>query len=246
MIRFILRALYFIMIAVAVSLAYLEFRDGYYVTAIIVSVAAVILIVVGANIWYNDVKKRRQAASGLFTPTTAMTAEQKAAEVERLAKKITTVGNFFWRTVYFVGIAGLAYLIYSLINNNNIGSDDTTFFITLIAIGSFFWIGVGAGVWHHTVKMNKQEATPLLTAPVTVISKLHEQKVSGSRNWTTTEQFYFISFEFPDRGRKKFRVEAAQYAVILEGETGILHYKEVAGLVESKLVFIDFKPQLNN
>ena len=54
----------------------------------------------------------------------------------------------------------------------------------------------------------------------------------------TTGTIYFISFEFPDRTRKCFAVDARQNSLIMEGEVGFLTYKQN----NEHLFFVNFQP----
>lgn len=57
---------------------------------------------------------------------------------------------------------------------------------------------------------------------VTVISKL----ARGFSGLALGESQYLVAVEFPDRTRVSFDVDAMQYSVIVEGDTGLLTYKQ--------------------
>ena len=71
-------------------------------------------------------------------------------------------------------------------------------------------------------------------AMVVVISKTHQ--VAGSLYLTRTK--YTISFEFPDKSRRSFAIDAMPFELIREGETGMLTYRQN----RERLFFISFQP----
>jgi len=75
--------------------------------------------------------------------------------------------------------------------------------------------------------VKKIESAPVLSETATVISKLHEKVVAGSLGFTETNNLYFIVFEFPNKKREKLAVNSRQYALVLEGEIGVLSYKKL-------------------
>ncbi|MCL2588133.1 MAG: DUF2500 family protein [Oscillospiraceae bacterium] len=75
--------------------------------------------------------------------------------------------------------------------------------------------------------VKKIESAPVLSETARVISKLHEKAVEGSFGFTETDNSYFIVVEFLDKQREKFAVTPKQYALVLEGETGVLSYKKL-------------------
>lgn len=130
--------------------------------------------------------------------------------------------------VWLLGLIGFGYGIF-------IGG-----WISLWFILGLIWFALGMLLIYlasHSTNLNK---LPLLTTPATVISKLHEKTIDGMAGITSTEHKYFIAFEFPDKSRKKLTVNAAQYAIIREDDTGILNYKQ---LDDNSLWFIDFQVQ---
>jgi len=115
--------------------------------------------------------------------------------------------------------------------------------------GEFLWLfsailwcfGWWVARWFKKVK--EINALPLLSASVRVVSSLHEveeftNQVDENLFTTSTDHKYSIAFEFPDKSRKLFGVDAEQYALICEGDTGILSYKQ---LKNGKLLFVDFQ-----
>ena len=64
-----------------------------------------------------------------------------------------------------------------------------------------------------------------------VISKLMQAEELGS--------VYYVTFDLADRTRKSFTVTAMQYNAVLEGEIGLLTYKENG----MHLFFVNFQPQ---
>ena len=68
----------------------------------------------------------------------------------------------------------------------------------------------------------------------TVIAKTSQ--VYG--NFFATETEYHISFEFSNKQRRSFSVEATQHNLIAEGETGLLTYKQFG----EHFFFVSFQP----
>ena len=71
-----------------------------------------------------------------------------------------------------------------------------------------------------------------LTATVKVVSKEFETVKKGASK-------HYIAFEFPDRTRKSFQVDIKNYNTILEGDTGLLYYKEQG----DRVWFVEFQRQ---
>ena len=100
------------------------------------------------------------------------------------------------------------------------------------------------------VDRKKIEAYPLLTNTVTIISKFHEKSVDGVASVVSTRNTYALVFEFSSGERKKLSVTAEQYALVREGDTGILSYKDLTDVYMDKdkvvtgLQFVNFQPQL--
>ena len=132
---------------------------------------------------------------------------------------------------FIVGVIGFGYgIVATIISGSN------WFWLWLILGGLWLLIGlISCFEVHKRIKWN----IPVLTTPAIVISKLSEQNVDGVGLLVSTDHHYFISFEFPDKTRKKFTVDAKQYALIREGDAGVLSYKQI----DNKLQFIDFQLQ---
>jgi len=69
---------------------------------------------------------------------------------------------------------------------------------------------------------------------VKTISKL----TRGIGNLSLTGSQHIIAFEFSDRTRKAFEVDTIQYSIIVEGDTGLLTYKQNG----EHFYFVAFEP----
>ena len=85
-------------------------------------------------------------------------------------------------------------------------------------------------------KIIKNATTYQVTARV--LSKASQ--VSGDAFSTGTG--HFIAFELADRSRKSFAVDAMQNSLVVEGEVGLLTYKQNG----EHLIYVDFQPSRQN
>jgi hypothetical protein len=89
--------------------------------------------------------------------------------------------------------------------------------ITLV-VGVFLYVIIkGLSTW------TSNNGAGILTEACTAIAK--RMQVSGGGGDTVATTSYYITFEFEDRSRKEFYVNAAAYGIIVEGDTGILTYQ---------------------
>ena len=147
-------------------------------------------------------------------------------------------------TIFILGSVGLGYALFATI-------PDFSSWAYLWIILTGLWLGVWIiGIVSHRDFIKKEkakakiESIPLLVETVSVVSKLHEKSVGGSVGITETTHSYFIAFEFSDKRRIKFAVNANQYALVREGESGVLSYRNLDGIPKSKgFMFVDFQPQ---
>ena len=144
--------------------------------------------------------------------------------------------------IFILGIIGLAFGIVRGV------ADDNDILVVALVVVSFLWLGGGFVLLSFLAKrdtnaQNKAlEAIPLSTDTVTVVSKLHEQNIGGVTVTESTNS-YFIVFEFSNNRREKFAVNAKDYALVREEDTGILSYKRVpeSKLLNESLLFVDFQ-----
>jgi len=155
--------------------------------------------------------------------------------------------------IFIIGSVGFGYALFATIPSF---SNWAYLWIILTGLWLCAWL-IGVAAHRDSIKKEKAkaeiEALPLLTEAVTVISKFHEKDVSGSLGFTDTKNAYFIVFELPDKSREKFAVTSRQYALIREGETGILSYRRFGTLpdnipeemleaaLQAHLIFVDFR-----
>jgi len=118
-------------------------------------------------------------------------------------------------------------------------------FVAIIVILIVGWIIMTVKVVKHDEQKAKEklDAIPITTEPATVTSKISEQHVEGVTT-TSTRHTYYIVFEFADKRREKFTVDKRQYALVNEGDKGILQYKHMPDAqLANNVLFIDFKLQ---
>ena len=109
-----------------------------------------------------------------------------------------------------------------------------------MGVASVIWILTFLLIAYQKRKLaEKIKSIPLSTETVTVISKHHKKTVVFWRGVADTNHSYFIVFEFPDKRQEKLTVDDKQYALVQEGDTGILKYKKFY----SSLSFVEFQQQ---
>ena len=119
-----------------------------------------------------------------------------------------------------LAVAGIIVLLAS--NNLTLG-------IILIVGGAVFLVFGVLMIYGVKVSNDVEKNTPVVNVFVRVFSKLTEQDVGGVGGATTTKYRYFVVFEFPDGNRVKLTVDLAQYALLVENDTGVLEYKDFPG-----------------
>ena len=109
--------------------------------------------------------------------------------------------------------------------------------IFVVLVGATICLLLSLGILIFIIKeekkLKKLDLSPTLTENAKVISK--HTKVIGSMYHTTT--LYYITFELANRDKKTFQILDMLYGTMIEGETGILSYKERAKMIK----FIDFR-----
>ena len=158
--------------------------------------------------------------------------------------------------VFIAGAIGLVYGMMAVRSYDEILIGSTYYdaggiwlmFLLLLILWTTIWLWILARKVEKRDK-KKIESYPLLTETVTIISKFHEKEVEGSFGITDTKNSYALVFEFPDKHREKMPVNAQQYALVREGDIGILSYKKLEGAYLSKddivtgFLFVGFQPQ---
>ena len=159
--------------------------------------------------------------------------------------------------VFIAGAIGLVYGMVAVRSYDEILIGSTYYpaggiwlmFLLLLILWTTIWLWVFANKVEKRDK-KKIEAYPTLTETVTIISKFHEKDVDGVAGVTSTTNSYALVFEFPNKHREKFPVDAKQFALVREGETGVLSYKKLEGVymdgnggIASGLLFVGFQPQ---
>ena len=149
------------------------------------------------------------------------------------------MGRIIKRIILIAGLVGGGYGIFvSIVENSD-------WFILWIIMSFFCFlfllkdIAIKQDNKRIAKVKEKIESIPTSTASATVVSKLHEKTVDGMAGVVNTKHSYYIVFGFPDYRREKFVVDKKQYALVCEGDKGILSYKKLEG----ELLFVDFQPQ---
>jgi len=143
--------------------------------------------------------------------------------------------------ILIVGTIGIGYGMVITFPGLLDGTSNGLWFILLFVIGIFWLFG---WIKSPAIKRDFEEIDRLteesaLTDIVTVISKLHEKTVDGAAGIVGTTHSYFVVFEFPDKSRKKFEVNAEQFALVREDDRGLLSYAKFQG----KFLLVDFQLQ---
>jgi len=134
-----------------------------------------------------------------------------------------------------VFIAGL-FMLYYLDNNHPYwvaAGDDTL----VVWVSYIIFVGViVAFICAHAHAKGKAK----FQLANSVEHRVHVRVASKSKDVSgtafSTGSTHFVAFEFPDRSRKSFAMDAALCATFVEGETGILTYREF----NDSLFYIDF------
>ena len=117
-----------------------------------------------------------------------------------------------------LGLVGISFFSFSPLGGIIILLIVFTLFISLTIAGK---------------RRKKIERLPVLTENAEVISK-HVQ-VAGP--YLLTNTYYYITFKLTNNVRKALLIPTQLYGTILEGEVGLLSYKEQGKIIK----FIDFR-----
>jgi len=97
--------------------------------------------------------------------------------------------------------------------------------IFIIVIVGFIVVAVkGIGQW------NKNNHSPRLTVPVTVVAKRTNVDVShdcgpGEHHHTSSSTTYYVTFQVESGDRMEFHVAGHEYGMIIEGDQGRLTFQ---------------------
>ena len=97
--------------------------------------------------------------------------------------------------------------------------------VFVIVIGTFIATAVrGIGQW------NKNNNSPRLTVPATVVSKRtkvshnHHNGVDHHHTYRSSTTYY-ITFQVESGDRMEFHVTGQEYGMLIEGDQGMLHFQ---------------------
>lgn len=96
----------------------------------------------------------------------------------------------------------------------------TIFFFLIAAIvigGIVFSVIKGLRTW------SRNNASPLLTRPASVIAKRTE--VRGGSGNTSASTDYYVTFQFEDSSREEFEIKGTQFGLMAEGDQGELEFQ---------------------
>lgn len=104
-------------------------------------------------------------------------------------------------------------------------------FFIMFALFAVVFIGMlvkGVGEW------NKNNHSPRLTVPVTVVAKrTNVSRGGGEHHHTSTS--YYVTFQVDSGDRLELHMSGAQYGLIVEGDRGMLTFQGTR--------FLDFQRQ---
>ncbi|MBR3973590.1 MAG: DUF2500 domain-containing protein [Oscillospiraceae bacterium] len=103
----------------------------------------------------------------------------------------------------------------------------------LVILGVFIAIAVkGIGQW------NKNNHSPRLTVPVTVVAKranVSHHHHAGEHHHASTSTSYYVTFQVESGDRMELHVAGNQYGLMVEGDKGMLTFQGTR--------FLDFQRQ---
>ena len=97
--------------------------------------------------------------------------------------------------------------------------------VFLLIIGTFIFTAVkGIGQW------NKNNNSPKLTVPVTVVSKRtdvthHHHGGANTHHHHHTSTTYYVTFQVESGDRMEFYVDGYEYGMLVEGDKGMLSFQ---------------------
>lgn len=97
--------------------------------------------------------------------------------------------------------------------------------VFLLIIGTFIFTAVkGIGQW------NKNNNSPKLTVPVTVVSKRtdvthHHHGGTNTHHHHHTSTTYYVTFQVESGDRMEFYVDGYEYGMLVEGDKGMLSFQ---------------------
>ena len=97
--------------------------------------------------------------------------------------------------------------------------------VFFLIIGTFIFTAVkGIGQW------NKNNNSPKLTVPVTVVSKRtdvthHHHGGTNTHHHHHTSTTYYVTFQVESGDRMEFYVDGYEYGMLVEGDKGMLSFQ---------------------
>lgn len=110
---------------------------------------------------------------------------------------------------------------------------DTSFDILVVLFFVCFFGVIGYVVVKGVVQWNRNNHSPLINVPATVIAKRadvsshrYANDFSGVHGYRTTSSTdYYITFQTESGERIEFSVEDSEYGLLIEGDEGVLSYQ---------------------
>lgn len=97
--------------------------------------------------------------------------------------------------------------------------------VFIFIIGIVILITPIAGLASKTKEWNRNNHSPIEQYLVSVVTKREKVSYYHHDDHVSSSTFYYITFEFPDGGRREFRVDGTQYGMIAEKDTGLLRFQ---------------------
>ena len=131
-------------------------------------------------------------------------------------------GKSFYGCSIFSLLILIAAIVWGIVTNSANAR------VVAIIVAVIFFI-VACVVFFVETNSSRRNKLPELKTTAKLVSKSQEQTQFDTNN--------YLTFELDDQSRKVFQVKKLIYALFLEGETGVLTYKEDGAALE----FLDFK-----
>lgn len=101
-----------------------------------------------------------------------------------------------------------------------------------VIFGIFFVVFFGVFIYNVVMNIrqwHKNNQSPRLSVDATVVSKRshtsHNHHHHGNHVHTTTSTDYYATFQFSSGDRMEFKVKSYDYAMLAEGDCGILSFQ---------------------
>lgn len=112
---------------------------------------------------------------------------------------------------------------YQFANGN---SFDTMFFIVFFLIFGIIVVAVVAGLVGNIRQWSKNNASPRLTVPATVVAKRTDVTRRHSANhMDSTSTHYYVTFQVESGDRMELALSGSAFGMLAEGDQGMLSFQ---------------------